>query len=386
MKKITIVLILLFCFNYLKAENFEGLSYGTDTTFDIGSWNLIDFPHNGNNTISQLTQIINKIDLDIIAIQEIKDTIQFNNLLDLSQNYKGYAKINYIIGLGFIVKKDIEILDIKELFNSPEYWTIFPRAPLILEVLKNETKIIIINNHLKCCGDGNLDTLNEKDEEFSRLSAMRLLKEYIDTNYKNEKVILLGDFNDILDDKPKNNVFIDFIYDSLNYSILDYQIAFKDSTNWSYPSWPSHIDHIIINKNLLSEFNSIYNNDTNAIQILAIDRYYKNGFSEYSQNISDHRPLVAKFYLNNKTSIEIDNENKLSIYPNPTQFDNIKINIEGIEYANITIIDILGNEKLKLSNISNKSNIDISPLDNGIYLIQINSNNKTYSQKLIVNR
>lgn len=386
MKKITLILILLFCFNNLNAENFEGLSYGTDSTFDIGSWNLKDFPFNGISTISHLNQIINKIDLDIIAIQEIKDTIQFNNLLVLSPNYKGYAKINYMIGLGFIVKKDIEILNIKELFNSTEYWTIFPRAPLILEVLINETKIIIINNHLKCCGDGNLDTLNEKDEEFSRLSAMRLLKEYVDTNYKNEKVILLGDFNDILDDKPKNNVFIDFIYDSLNYSILDYQIAFKDSTNWSYPSWPSHIDHIIINNNLLSEFNSIYNNDTNAIQVLAIDRYYKIGFSEYSQNISDHRPIVAKFSFNNFSSIAIDNDTQLSIYPNPTQYDNIKINIEGMEYANITIVDILGNEKLKLSNIANKSNIDISILENGIYLIQINSNNKTYSQKLIVNR
>ena len=57
-----------------------------------------------------------------------------------------------------------------------------------------------------------------------------------------------------------------------------------------------------------------------------------------------------------------------------------------MEYANITIVDVLGNEKLKLSNIVNKSNIDISILENGIYLIQINSNNKTYSQKLIVNR
>jgi endonuclease/exonuclease/phosphatase family metal-dependent hydrolase len=386
MKKITIILILLFCFNNLKAENFEGLSYGTDTTFDIGSWNLKDFPFNGNNTISHLNQIINKIDLDIIAIQEIKDTIQFNNLLDLNPNYIGYAKINYMIGLGFIVKKDLEILEIKEIFNSPEYWTIFPRAPMILEVLINKTKIIIINNHLKCCGDGNLDTLNAKDEEFSRLSAIRILKEYIEKNYKNEKVIILGDFNDILDDKPQNNVFKDFINDSLNYLILDHQIALKDSTNWSYPSWPSHIDHVIINNKLLTEFNTIYNNDTNAIQVLAIDRYYKNGFSEYSQNISDHRPIVAKFDLNNKTSIAIDNNNQLSIYPNPTQSDNIKINIEGIEYANITIIDILGNEKLKLSNIANKSNIDISPLENGIYLIQINSNNKTYSQKLIVNR
>lgn len=389
MKKITIILILLFCcynLNSLSAQDFEGLKYGTDSTFDIGSWNLKEFPTNKDNTLIHLTKILKKIDLDVIAIQEIKDSLKFIELAELNPEYKAYWKINYILGLGFLVKKNIEVIEIKEIFNFPKYWSIFPRAPLILEIIENGNKIIIINNHLKCCGDGILDTNDSKDEETTRINAIKLLKKYVDENYQNEKVILLGDFNDNLADDPQNNIFGEILNDN-NYTILDYNIAFKDSTYWSYPSWPSHIDHIIINNNLESEFNLLNKNSINeAVKVLKIDDYYQNGLFDYFKNISDHRPIVAKFDLSNKTSIKLDSDNKLTIYPNPTYSNDIKVNITGIEYANITIIDILGYQILQLPNFENNSNLDISSLDNGIYLIQVQTNNKTYSQKLIVNR
>jgi len=389
MKKITIILILLFCcynLNSLSAQDFEGLKYGTDSTFDIGSWNLKEFPTNKDNTLIHLTKILKKIDLDVIAIQKIKDSLKFIELAELNPEYKAYWKINYILGLGFLVKKNIEVIEIKEIFNFPKYWSIFPRAPLILEIIENGNKIIIINNHLKCCGDGILDTNDSKDEETTRINAIKLLKKYVDENYQNEKVILLGDFNDNLADDPQNNIFGEILNDN-NYTILDYNIAFKDSTYWSYPSWPSHIDHIIINNNLESEFNLLNKNSINeAVKVLKIDDYYQNGLFDYFKNISDHRPIVAKFDLSNKTSIKLDSDNKLTIYPNPTYSNDIKVNITGIEYANITIIDILGYQILQLPNFENNSNLDISSLDNGIYLIQVQTNNKTYSQKLIVNR
>lgn len=389
MKKLTIILILLFCcynLNSLLAQDFEGLKYGTDSTFDIGSWNLKEFPTNKDNTLIHLTKILKKIDLDVIAIQEIKDSLKFIELAELNPEYKAYWKINYILGLGFLVKKNIEVIEIKEIFNFPKYWSIFPRAPLILEIIENGNKIIIINNHLKCCGDGILDTNDSKDEETTRINAIKLLKKYVDENYQNEKVILLGDFNDNLSDDPQNNIFGEILNDN-NYTILDYNIAFKDSTYWSYPSWPDHIDHIIINNNLESEFNLLNKNSINeAVKVLKIDDYYQNGLFDYFKNISDHRPIVAKFDLSNKTSIKLDSDNKLTIYPNPTYSNDIKVNITGIEYANITIIDILGYQILQLPNFENNSNLDISSLDNGIYLIQVQTNNKTYSQKLIVNR
>ena len=88
-----------------------------------------------------------------------------------------------------------------------------------------EKNYIIINNHLKCCGDGFLDLNDSSDEEFRRLQAITYLKQYIDINFSNKKVILLGDLNDILTDLDQHNVFYDFINDSLNYKFSDMHIA-----------------------------------------------------------------------------------------------------------------------------------------------------------------
>ena len=88
----------------------------------------------------------------------------------------------------------------------------------------NGENYIIINNHLKCCGDG-LDLNDSSDEEFRRLQAITYLKQYIDINFSNKKVILLGDLNDILTDLDQHNIFYDFINDSLNYKFSDMHIA-----------------------------------------------------------------------------------------------------------------------------------------------------------------
>ena len=68
----------------------------------------------------------------------------------------------------------------------------------------------------------------------------------MDSLLHDKKVILLGDLNDILTDSPQNNIFNSFINDTTNYLFVDMDIAINSSSNWSYPSWPSHLDHILI--------------------------------------------------------------------------------------------------------------------------------------------
>ena len=55
----------------------------------------------------------------------------------------------------------------------------------------------LINNHLKCCGDGNIDEDNYWDEEHRRRDANVMLDDYISTHFANVSVILVGDLNDL---------------------------------------------------------------------------------------------------------------------------------------------------------------------------------------------
>ena len=59
-----------------------------------------------------------------------------------------------------------------------------------------------------------MDNDDSGDEETRRLWANYYLKEYVDTYFYNDNVIILGDFNDELTDQSLNNVFQDFIDDS----------------------------------------------------------------------------------------------------------------------------------------------------------------------------
>ncbi|MDD3685715.1 MAG: T9SS type A sorting domain-containing protein, partial [Bacteroidales bacterium] len=75
-------------------------------------------------------------------------------------------------------------------------------------------------------------------------------------------------------------------------------------------------------------------------------------------------------------SVETENINKYSIYPNPS---SEIINIDGENIVNINIYDCLGREILS----TDKKQIDISSFSNGVYTIVVKGQNQQYTSKLI---
>ena len=226
MKRILNIALLLITFSSLTAQNFDDLSFGTDSTFEVLTWNIEWFPKNGDITVNNVKNIIEALDVDVIAIQEVDDTVQFNKMADSLENYVGYLKSSWFAGLAYIYNPNtIQIDSIYEIYTSQPYWKIYPRSPMVMDLSFMDKRIIVINNHFKCCGDGILDLDNQDDEETRRYNAANLLKQYIDTNFADENVIVLGDLNDILTDKSENNVFQSIINDYENYYFADFNIA-----------------------------------------------------------------------------------------------------------------------------------------------------------------
>jgi hypothetical protein len=75
--------------------------------------------------------------------------------------------------------------------------------------------------------------------------------------------------------------------------------------------------------------------------------------------------------------------NKLNIYPNPSNgmlhFDIDRI----LEDANLQIVDISGRIVFTNSNFNSNETINISFLKSGIYIVKVNHEGKTFSQKII---
>jgi len=264
-------------------------------TTKILTWNVQNFPKYGSETSLNIINILNEIDFDIIAFQEVYDCDEFEDLANSDSSWEFLCESSRLDdeldfgGLAYLYNK--------QTFQLESYYTYTivgsPRDMLIATFIHIEKDTLhIMNNHFKCCGDGILDYNNSSDEEFRRLSSINVIKKYIDTNYDDENVIILGDLNDEVHEK-ENNVFISMINDSLNYYITDMSIAKGSPTYWSYPSWPSHLDHIIITNELFDFFDSSV-----GINTILVESYFDDNLYEYRQTISDHRPVLLELNFN----------------------------------------------------------------------------------------
>ena len=283
--------ILFICFtNQIIAQNLSNLSFGTDSTFEVVSWNIEWFPKNGQTTANYVQAILTNLQADVYALQEIDDTTLLKSVVANIPGYECYFKSDWFAGLAYVYNSNkVQINNQYEIYATSQYWNAFPRSPQILELTFMNEDYIIIDNHLKCCGDGTLDTNDPSDEENRRLTAVTLLKQYIDSLFTNERMIVVGDLNDVLTDSPTNNVFQSIIDDTVNYMFADFPIALGNPTGFSYPSWPSHLDHILITNELFTDFSK----PNSIVSCIRIDDYMSS-WNAYDNNISDHRPVGLK--------------------------------------------------------------------------------------------
>ena len=336
----SVIYLISFLAATLVAQDLEDLSFGDDNSLDIATWNIEWFPKNNQITINYLTEVINLLDLDILAIQEVDDTVMFDQMLDSLPEYSGYYESSWFAGLAYIYKtRSVEINDIYEIYTTSSYWNAFPRSPMVMDINFMGVNYFIINNHFKCCGNGIIDFGNTSDEENRRYNAINFIKEYIDTNLSNHKVVVLGDLNDDISEAPPNNVFQDVLDDSAHYRFADLEIAQGNNSEWSFPNWPSHLDHILITDEIFNEINNI------KVETIKIDEYLEGGWNEFDQNISDHRPVAIKFSFVPSYDINDDglvNESDFEILLSFIINENGSVDSEDLNFDSVVdIFDLL---------------------------------------------
>lgn len=247
---------------------------------DVVTWNIENFPMQ-SNTVEVVADIIRNLDADIYAIQEVDDMNAFNTLIASLEGYEGVVyDVRGGIELGYIYKKN-EITSFGtpiELFDGDT--SPFPREPVEVDITHNNGLTVkLINIHLKCC-DGSEDR---------RTDASNKLKSYIDDNFSEEEVIILGDWNE---DFGTGSSFTNFLTDMDNYIFADYPIYAGSGDDYSYPCTgasycPSHIDHILITNELCDNLLS-----THTIRL-------DDCVSNYLSKVSDHRPIMISLKADN---------------------------------------------------------------------------------------
>lgn len=241
------------------------------STFDIVTWNIEQFPKSGN-TISMLAEIIPTLNADIIGVQEIGSTANFNALVAALPGWSGVVS-GGSLKTGYLYKtSEVSVSAVTYPLTDA---SAFPRQPMFITATHTSGLVVtLINLHLKCCDDGTSIP--------RRRSASEQLKAYIDANLNNQSVVMLGDYNDDITQPEGNNVFTNFVEDDANYEFADMTIAECNSAYWSYPSWPSHLDHMLITNEL---FNKVQD-----VRVLRLNECE----GGYYSTISDHRPVLLQ--------------------------------------------------------------------------------------------
>lgn len=294
-------------------------------TLDIVTWNVEWFgsttngPTNVSLQLENVKKVIEDLDADIYAFQEITSLARFNELAAALPQYGAVVSPAASSGSGtfeedaqkltYLFKKStVDTLQTKVLLKgvTPELLVGYPsgrdrfwasgRLPYLMEIQtkKNGTRktINLVNVHTRSNGGGE----SAANPRYAmRKYDVNVLKDSLDTYYANVPLIILGDFNDDLDETVADpnaptvgtteTSFINYINDAANYNPIT--IALSNAGLRTFPSFENVIDHMIIS------------NEMNDSWVTNSERIYfpYDLIPNYNSTTSDHLPVKARFEL-----------------------------------------------------------------------------------------
>jgi gliding motility-associated-like protein len=413
-----------------KAVNLAGNTFDVANTLEVVNWNIEWFgspaqdPSNDIQQAANVKTIVNNINADIYGFAEVVDTTLFRNTVLPT----GYNVIFSEFGSYADNKNDVDYPSAQKLafmYRTDQvkpirtYGVLFDtynpavastsvdgtpyknwssgRFPFAMEAEitingKKET-VTFMEIHAKA----NTGTPAEQIDAYNRRKGGNLqLKTWIDANLSGKKVIILGDFNDVLDANKTiapmptgtGTSYSDFTNDAANYFpiTLPLSLAGKQST----AGFNTVIDNVIINKNLNVNYIS------GTAEVLDV---VKNLVTNYNTTTTDHYPIKTRYLFGN-------GEPTLAAIPNTTicySAANQTVALTGITAGpetsqtttltvssdNANLFDLLtvqpttaGNGTLTYhlkNNVSGVANITVTVMDNGgVAFGGINTTSKTF--------
>jgi endonuclease/exonuclease/phosphatase family metal-dependent hydrolase len=364
----------------LAAEPFvpEGEDIDKDLTLDVVTWNVEWFgaesngPADNDLQMNNVIRVIEEIDADIYAFQEISDQVAFYNLTESLDQFRGFtATFGQTQKTAFLFKTAVvDSLDSGLLFEGQDSFDWAGRLPLYFEV--NATvdgitrRILLYNVHAKAFGD--------QPSYNRRLNAARSLKDYLDQNNSNDRVIFLGDFNDQLTlstyDGADESPYSMYLEDDAYYATTEI-LEQNGFASYLAGEFRSMIDHIVINDNLTDYHIEGAQRVENPVYI-----------ENFVNTTSDHAPVWTRFQFTGEP-VELPTEIVVEPnYPNPFNPSTIiPFSLPEPSSVTIEVYDVLGRKVATLADQQNfpagENEVEFfaEGLSSGIYLYRIGFEN-----------
>lgn len=349
-----------------------------DSTFDVVTWNIEWFGSENNGPedldlqLNNVIEVINTIDADLYAFQEIVDKPRFFALRDSLKAFSGFfagysqqQKTAYLFRTAVIDSLDSGLLEAQQ--NEADWAG--GRFPLFFEfdltMGEKTLRVFTYNLHAKAFADQN--AYNQ------RRNSAESLKNYLDRSRSNASVVILGDFNDGLTESTFNNEpspYAPFVEDDF-YLPITKPLEEDGQASYLSEEFRSFIDHIITTNVLKNIF-------IEGSQQVADISYIEN----FETTTSDHAPVWTRFDFTKNfedTFEELPEEFIVGPnYPNPfNPTTTIPFELDEPTDVTVTVYDMTGRTISVLSD--NRSfnagehtlTFDASGLSSGIYMYRM---------------
>lgn len=352
---------------------------GDSLQLEIANWNLNWLgkkgygPTNEKLQQDQIINVIQKSDIDVWTFCEVSDNLVFDTMMQQLPDY-AYSLCNYLPeqktaivykkALFKLIKSELLGTQNKDSFSTlrfPFQVSLKPLIPMGIDTL------FLIAIHLKA----NIGTSTELLSAYnSRIRSGQWLKMYLNQQHNKHYCVVLGDWNDDIDESIYNafpSPFAPMLEVDFNFTFITK--VFTDAHVGTTTSYPEAIDHQLISTPLLSYYIS------NSTKLFGLNQYISN----YSSTVSDHYPVYSSFSRHTSTVFSHPNIQKPLVYIN-SNLNQLVIDAD-LQEGRIKLYDMLGTCVLDKSLSASKS-FDISGLPKGYYVVSMITNQGFTTQKI----
>lgn len=282
----------------------QGPDAGTPFPLSVVNWNIEWFgdttPGNGPDgpageqlQLDNVKSVLTTLDADFYAVAEVVGTDAFNSLkqqlpgydgflandsLRVSSGYSYYGAAEQKVGVLF--RSSVVSVRRAEVILTGNNTEFAGRPPLRvdLRVTRNGTivDLVAIVLHMKATAD--------QDSYDRRTASAQALKTYIDQNLPTTRVLVLGDWNDDVDQSIYGGLaspFANFRDDAAHYDFLTQELSALRVR--STVSNPEFIDHQLVTSELAAGYVA---NSTVSV---------RPQITNYKDTTSDHYPILSRF-------------------------------------------------------------------------------------------
>lgn len=355
---------------------------GNDTLLDVACWNTEWLGNTSNGPTDEQLQydnvklVMNNTDIDVWGLCEVSDNTTYTNLLNQLPRYNSViSSFSQTQKTALFFRSSMfDLISFQQVLTESQYnYDLAGRTPLEV-VLKTKNTAVVDTIYFYVI---HLKAIAEQESYNRRKNAAAHLKTFLDANRAGKKIMVIGDWNDDLDIATFNSLetpFKNLLADTARYFFTTNQLSIAGKKSYAFING-SMIDHHLISKALKPFYV--------AGSSVVLDQM-PTFISNFSNNTSDHYPVLSFFNLKRYTSNVSLEENRAFSPEMYTSPDGNTLWIKHAPVTEVVLRDITGRTFHLPITLSNQmAEADLSQLPKGVYITEISNGESSVVKKLI---